>query len=373
MINNLQLKALELVQEVAFSPKNIEKVSELTAPEAARWAFTQKRLRKKGTSKFSQANKMFFTQEALEQASHEQVADYHTSLFPAEETVADLTCSIGADLIALAKRGAAIGYDLDPERIEYAKHNLEIHGLDVDVIHQDCLESGFCFDYAFVDPARRIGGRRTLDLTQFSPDPRLLAKHFESLKLGVIKLSPMLSDENLQSLGQSVQFLSHSGECKEALILAGSLAKKEPYSAVHIESGETIFSIDDNLNKQERPFKYIYEADPAAIRAHTLGTLCSRYSLTNLGNSNGYLTSEHIVDSVWLTGFEVVWDGSFHLKKIRKVLRELGGRIEVIKVRGPKIRPEDLIKKFSDLPGSALTLLLYQQNRQVLASIAKKV
>ena len=93
-----------------LTPKQLEK---RFGAEAARWASLQSDLRKKALAKFADGGQMLFDREALEQATHEAIAVYHASRFPAGEIVVDMTVGIGADLIALAARGPVIGFELD--------------------------------------------------------------------------------------------------------------------------------------------------------------------------------------------------------------------------------------------------------------------
>jgi hypothetical protein len=79
--------------------------------------------------------------------------------------------------------------------------------------------------------------------------------------------------------------------------------------------------------------EYLYEADPAAIRAHATGTLCDRYSLTPLGGSGGYLTGPEPVDSPWMKGFRVLGSGRFDLSSLRRMLRDLNSATPVLKQR----------------------------------------
>lgn len=105
--------------------KNIARIAAKYGEESAAWAFTQWSLRKRARVKFVAADEMYFTRNGLEQATHQAVAEYHGSRFPQGEMVADLTCGIGADTIALASRGPVIGYEIDAEAAWCARKNVE--------------------------------------------------------------------------------------------------------------------------------------------------------------------------------------------------------------------------------------------------------
>src|SRR3954453_5545799 len=62
-------------------------------------------LRERAAAKFSRAGQMFFTRDALEQATAEPVARQRATRFAGVSSVWDLCCSIGGDLIALAAPG----------------------------------------------------------------------------------------------------------------------------------------------------------------------------------------------------------------------------------------------------------------------------
>ncbi|HSH95893.1 MAG TPA: hypothetical protein VK968_17235, partial [Roseimicrobium sp.] len=261
-----RLEALELARGKRLSAGALERVARATDVESAAWAFSQWDLRSRAKTKFAKADEMLFVREALEQASHEAVAAYHASRFPYGALVTDMTTGIGADLIALAGRGPVVGFELDPERAAYARWNLAVYGLDGSVVVGDSVVSMPPVDYAFVDPARRVEGRRTLRLESFSPNVAHLRERLSTMKLGVIKLTPMLSDADLLSIGVGVEFVSFSRECREALVFLGSEAKPG-VSAVHLESGQRVLRCPPGETAVE-PGEFFFEADPAAIRAN---------------------------------------------------------------------------------------------------------
>jgi hypothetical protein len=332
VISAAQSEALDRARGLPASASNLERVARVTNPEAARWAFTQWSLRTQARRKFALADQMLFTREALEQATNEKIAAYHAARFPKEATVADLTAGIGADLIALAARGPAIGYETDEERARYAQHNLAVHGLDAEIRLQSCLDGCWEFRYALADPARRSAGRRTLDPDAFQPNPALLKDRMMGLDLGLMKLTPMLPDLFLDSLSPSRTFLSLRRECPEALLAFGG--KMAPgQTAVQVETQDMLDSSGADFEHRSDPLSYFFEADPAAIRAGCLPTLASRYELALLGDSNGYLTGATPVDSSWMTCYRVLACHSADIARTKRVLEELDAATPEVKSR----------------------------------------
>lgn len=331
-LSERRARALELAFGKPATPKEIARVAASCGDEDARWAFTQWTLRERARSKFALADEMLFTREALEQATHEAVAAYRASRFPAGAPVIDLTCSIGADLIALARRGPAIGFDLDAERLSHAAVNLAAHGLDGELKLADCLEEPWHAEYAFADPARRSAGRRTVDPEDFQPSPTALAERMIGMKLAAMKLTPMLRDDFLESLAGAVEFWSFGGECREAVVWLGSESERSEPCAIHVETGERLISGEEPY-ATEVVGGYLFEADPAAIRAHGLQTLCDQFDLSAWVDSNGYLTGDSPAESVWLKAYRVLADGRFDVKAVKAELKSLGSSTPVVKAR----------------------------------------
>jgi hypothetical protein len=354
MIDPQRLRALAMAKGLPLTPAQIARVAREVDEDSARWAFIQWDLRSRARAKFSRAGEMLFVREALEQATHENLAEYHASRFPEGALVADLTAGIGADLVALSRRGPVVGYELDPERAEYANWNAGQDGL---VKVEDSLTAAWDFDYAFADPARRVEGRRTLDPEDFSPNPVLLAERMKGLKLGGMKLSPLLPDPFLESLGPGLEFVSLAGECREALVWTGSESIPGRW-AVRAETGERL-EAEEATSHADEPGEFLYEADPAAIRAHCLGTLCRVYGLVALGDSNGYLSGPTTVHSPWLKGYRVLYHGRADSKATRQALRSLGADTPVLKQRGAKLDLPLLAKEFSSQGSLPVALAIW--------------
>ncbi len=341
----------------------IAKVTKATDSLSAGWAFAQWDLRKRAKVKFKNAQEMLFGKEALEQATHEAVALYHASLFPLGALVADLTTGIGADLIALLKRGPAVGYEIDAERALMARHNVEIHGLIPHVNEWDCLSAAWEFQYAFADPARRVAGRRTLNIEEFEPDPDQIVERFRDLNLGVMKLTPLLADDLLTTLGRRLEFISYGKECREVLAISGREVVPGRF-AIHLESGEALMSGEGAVSTSE-PGSFLYDVDPAAIRAHCVGNLARQWNLTPLGESVGYLTGGTLAVSPWLHRYKVVYAGRGDLKATRLAIRNLGGKVYEVKQRGVGADPANLMKQLSNEGKLPLSLVLWPDGRSV--------
>ena len=359
---DVRAKALELARGVSPTAANISRIAKQTSADAAAWAFSQWNLRKRAKARgFEKADQMLFSKEALEQATHPEIAKFHASRFPEGVLVADLTTGLGSDLVALAARGRAIGYDTNDSCGMFSLAHLIASGLEANatVSVGDSMSEGWKFEYAFADPSRRVDGRRTLNPDDFSPNPTQLAERMSALRLGLIKLSPILGDEFLDSLGTRVEFVSYGGECREALVFCGSQVVPGRF-AVLVEEKAYLPAAPPMLGSEEAS-TFIYEADPAAIRAHALGSIDNR--LLSLGDSNGYLTSDSELRSPWLTAYRVLQSGKFDLRSVKSRLTD-AGRV-VVKSRAPNVDVIRVSKALSGKGKKGAILALYPVGKSV--------
>lgn len=329
MIEERLLRALTLSTGLVPSASNLARVARETDDAAARWAFGQWALRERAKGRFPHPERLLYVREALEQATHLGLSAYHASLFPAGETVVDLTCGVGGDLLALAARGPVLGFERDPERAEYARWNLGALDLAGDVREGDGLAwlRKHGARYVFADPARRVEGRRTLDPSDFAPNPIEVADAARGGDLWAMKLSPMLADDFLSRLGPRVEFVSFGGECREALVQGGGVepgvwAVRPGLPPLRGES-----PIRGTSKRAERAEGWLHDADPAAVRAHALGS----FGLAPLGDAPGYLVGDRI-ESPWLRAYSVFDDVA--PKRLRVSLKNLGAAAPVLKQRG---------------------------------------
>jgi hypothetical protein len=339
-----QVRALDLSADCEPTPNNVLRVASQVGEEVARWAFTQWELRRRARAKFALADEMLFDRDGLEMATHERVAGYHASRFPVDEKVVDLACGLGGDLIALARRGPAVGYETDPVRAYYARHNLAVHGLVAEVVTGAADPVGLDWECAFLDPQRR--GTDGYG----EPDPRSLPEH---LKTVCVKLGTGLDiGQVVREVFPRVEAVSFGGECRELLSWKG---RAPGVFALHVECGEEL-PADPYPPVVLEPAQYLFHADPAVIKARCLGTLCSRLGLLALGDSDGYLTGPDAVDSPWLRAYRVAYHGAADRKRTQAALMELGSWVAEVKTRGAREAAEKIRAQFK--PGGHHPLVL---------------
>ena len=118
------------------------------------------------------------------------------------DIVLDAFCGIGGSAIGLARAGKkVITVDIDKDRIDMARHNAEIYGVQNRIIfhHDDCMNliKSTKFDSIYLDPPWQGPGYSKLEkfpLNAFEPDGKKLLKLVFSKTKYVVFTVPMNFD-----------------------------------------------------------------------------------------------------------------------------------------------------------------------------------
>ncbi|MCA9913837.1 MAG: methyltransferase domain-containing protein [Anaerolineae bacterium] len=333
-------------------------------PELVSAALTMARLRQKATAKFGDvAQELYFTEDALQQASDPLVRRYRAQNL-AGERVLDVCCGIGSDSLTFAQHGAEVmGLDFDPVRIAIAQHNADILGQDIQFRVQDVRESVFSgYDRIFYDPARRDEqGNRIYDVEQYIP-PLSLVKRWQAEQI-TVKLSPGVDLAQVESYGGGVEFISAGGDLKEAVLHIGAGFKDT--RAVLLD-GEVIFHWQRDSEEPDVPFAaphgWLCEPDASILRADLVRDVVAAFEGTMLDETIAYFCTDHFYYSPWLRSWEILDWMPFNLKKLRAYLREHSvGRVTV-KKRGFAMTPEEIIPRLK-LKGNESRLLIFTRHQ----------
>ena len=248
----------------------ITRLRKTYSPEQASAALTQARLRLKAVDKFGDlATRLFFTEDALQQASDPLIRAYRAQQMDSD-CVVDACCGIGADSLAFAQAGRSVlGLDINPIRVEIARHNSSVAGLSqarfevADVV--DAVPSAEC-ETVFFDPARRDGrGNRIYDVERYLP-PLSLINGWQKKRV-IVKLSPGVDLAQIEPYGGGVEFISVNGDLKEAVLWRD--ADWKGTKATLIADGEIHHwrrDFDPDVSLGE-PLGWLVEPDAALIRA----------------------------------------------------------------------------------------------------------
>jgi hypothetical protein len=320
-------------------------------PELARLALEVAILRQEAAEKFPFANQLFFTREALQQASAYAVSTYRCQRLRPFARLADLGCSVGSDTLALASLAPTLGIDLDGLRLAMARANLVALGLNqqASFLQADLRQSlplapdeGLAL---FFDPARRHQGRRVYSVRAYQPPLSVVRSWLPKFPALAVKISPGVNMEELRTYDAEVEFISLHGELKEAVLWFGPL--KTASSRATLLPGEHSLAVATGAPSRlslHEPKAYLYEPDPAVMRASLVASLGQSLGAAQLDEDIAYLTSDQALETPFARRWTVEDWFPFQLKRLREALRQRRVGHVVVKKRGSPLQPEALIR-----------------------------
>lgn len=305
-------------------------------------------LRRRAERKFSRAGAMFFTREALEQASGGDLSRHRAARFHGVGRIADLGCGIGGDTIALAEHAPVLAVDREELRLRMARENVAVnnpsHGARF--ILADVISPGIAGVpgagriAVYSDPSRREEGRRVFSVRRYDPPLEILSAwhaSFPALPL-CVKISPGVRWEEIEREDCEVEFVSLCGELKEAVLWYGPFRSAQR-RATMLPEGATLTDDARGSDAVSAPGRILYEPDPSVLRAGLVQQLAALLGAARIDPQIAYLTADVHVPSPWARAFPLEEVMPFSLKKLRAWLRERGvGRV-VVKKRGSPIEP----------------------------------
>lgn len=307
-------------------------------------------LRVEGSRKFPYADQMYFTREALEQASPHLVSAYRSERFQPFDHLLDLGCSIGSDSINMARFAPTTGVDLDPLRLAMAQANAAalLESPQVQVICAD-LTARLPFKATrqgglFFDPARRKQGLRTYSVADYSPRLEIINTWLPDFPAMGVKISPGVDKSEIAPYEAELEFISLKGELKEAVLWFGPL-KSGDRRATILPGPHTLVG-DDQQGRLplEEPGAFLYEPDPAVLRAGLVAELGGRLGAFQLDPDIAYLSGDNLEHTPFTRAWQVEDWLPFNVKRLREYLRARGVGKITVKKRGSPLQPEELIQ-----------------------------
>ena len=318
-------------------------------PDLVAAALTQQELRVAALAKFSRAEEMLFTRAGLEQASSEITSAHAAARYPAGGVVADLCCGIGGNLIGLGAGHRVLAVDLDPVSLAFARHNAGVYGVAdrLAAVRADVRSLALSGVHAaFVDPARRAGGRRLAAGRSEPPLGWCLDLAGRVAAVG-IKAAPGLPRE-LVPAGWEAEFVAVGRDLKEALLWSPVLATAATRATV-LPSGDTLAAAPgiahpgaaeapgtapDGDVPIAAPGAFLFDPSPAVTRAGLVEDLARRLGAWKIDPAIAFLSDDREHRSPFARTLRVLESAPWHERHFARRLRELGIGAADIRRRG---------------------------------------
>ena len=344
-----------------------EHVRAANGPELGPLALEQALLRERARAKHPRGAELWWSGPALEQASSHAVATHRARRFTGP--VLDLCCSVGGDLLALP--AGSVGVDLDEARLLLARANAEVLGAQVSLVRADVtalpLPPG---GDVFVDPARRMGGRRVFDPRAYAPPLDTVLSWRDRVRSLGVKVAPGIDHEALPD-DLEVEIVSLRGDVKEAVLWAGQARRGHSRSATLLPAGHVL--LDDPVPPLavRPPGPWLMEPDGAVVRAHLVAQAAHQVGGWLLDETIAYVAAEARIPTPYGAWFEVLEVLPFGLKPLRERLRAHDAGMLVVKKRGTAVEP-DVLRKQLKLTGSReVTVVLTRSAGRQIAMVVR--
>lgn len=342
----------------------------------------QSELRARARQKFSDAERVFFTDLGLQQATSQRVADYKASLLPSDGVIADLCCGIGGDLMSIAEAHQTIGYDRDPISAWLAQANLERTNRNGQVVSADVTPQVLTDVAAWhLDPDRRPAGHRTTCVDLHQPNAACMDALLAACPDALIKLAPAADLPTHWRTHAQAEWIGADRECKQLLVRFGRFAERlGRRSATILARDQAPFRFHsradaksaDEIAFADTVHRYVFEPHAAVLAAGLADEFASAHNLQRLNRGVAYFTSEHPV----MQGgniYETLADLPFDSRNVRALLRKNQWRVTEVKKRGTQHEPATILRELRCRDGDPVTLLIFPRGDNVKAIIARRV
>jgi SAM-dependent methyltransferase len=348
-----------------------EAVRDAAGPELGPLALDQALLKERARAKHSRGAELWWTGEALEQSSAEQVARWRAARY--DRPVLDLGCGVGGDLLALAAaHGSATGVDLDEARLLLAAENARVLGVDVALVRADMTRLALSGGSVFVDPARRSGGRRVFSARAYSPPLDLVASWLPGLRSLGVKTAPGLADDDVPD-GFEVEVVSLGGDVKEAVLWGGEARRGAARSATLLPGRHVLRDDPVPTPAVRPPGRWLLEPDGAVVRAHLVAQVAALTGGWLLDATIAYVSADEPVPTPYGRWYEVLETFPFSLKPLRERLRAHDAGPLVVKKRGTAVEP-DVLRRQLKLTGSReVTVVLTRSAGKQIVLVVRPV
>jgi len=254
---------------------SIERLRRQWPADLVRVALELSAARRKARRKFPDRDDLLTDVSGIEQATSATVADHKAARFEEAEvdSVIDLCCGIGGDLMSLARVCEAEGVERSAVRCWMAERNAGCKVRCADVEGIDLRSEVFHFDPSRRQEASGSSGRRTYRLDDYIPGKVFLEKLLAHCPDGAVKLGPGVEIETLPGVGDGeLEVINEAGALVQAVLWRGRLAFRpgmrtatrlpEGIQVSGVVTADSASGVQGAMNSGSLE-NYLFEADPA--------------------------------------------------------------------------------------------------------------
>jgi hypothetical protein len=354
-----------------------QRLSKHFPAKLTRAAIEQVLLRQRAQEKFSSAQRMYFTREALEQATPEPIALHRATRFSDFTLLFDLGCGIGGDTLTMAKTKPVVAVDHEWIRVLLLKANAQALGFEnrVKPLCADLANFAWSFPKGaavFLDPSRRTDTRRSASVEDYQPPLRSMLTKLETLNAVAVKISPAVTWEEISTLDCEIEFVSLKTKLKEATLWFRAL-KSVKRRATILPGSHTLTGAQEPDLDVVPPRRYLYEPDPAVLRAKLVRTLGETLQASLIDPTIALLTSDRLLFTPFARTHRVLDVLPFGLKRLRAALRARDVGEVILKKRGSAVDTSLFMRQLKLRGENQATVLLTRAQKRHVSILIEQV
>lgn len=364
-------------------PDSLGAASRLRAicpPDRAAAVLDQASLRRRARAKMGpDADRLFWTAHGLEQATRPAVAGRRAARFVTlgAREVVDLGCGCGSDALAFVRAGLAVtAVDADPVTAVLAEANLGTPRVlcgDAEALAPALLADA---PAVFCDPSRRTAAGRTWRVEDFTPSWGFVTGLLDGSRVACAKLGPGLPHALIPDAVEA-EWVSVQGDLVEAALWAGPGTTPGRRRAVVHSASTGVHELTRDAALPQPPVEpvgeYVYEPDPAVIRAGLIPAVAESLKAWRLHDGVAYLTADAHADTPFATAFRVEESLPYAEKALRAWVRDRHIGVLEIKKRGIDVDPAALRKRLRPQGPNQATLILTPTPKGAIALVVSRL
>ncbi|MEM9545723.1 MAG: hypothetical protein AAGA77_07110 [Bacteroidota bacterium] len=309
--------------------------------------------------------------ESLEQASSEQTAQFKSKLIEGKSFI-DLTGGMGIDTYLLGKNFQSCMYvEPNTDLHSTTKMNFAELGFDqCDTFNGTCEAyldwNSKKYDWAYIDPSRRIDGTRKTSIANYEPNIVSLKQKLNEVADNIlIKLSPMQDISECVNVLENVHqiwVISVKNDVKELLLHLKNEYRSSPLiSAVDLCDREELeFSHWFNERICEidfsTPKKYLYQPAAALIKSQLQDRHAEQLGLEKLHSNTQLFTSDKYADKYFGKVFLIKENIKLNKKNLKKALPQMKANIVT---KNFPLNPTQIAQRYKLKEGGKEFLIAY--------------
>lgn len=317
--------------------------------------FEMAKCRIKSSKKFPSQN-IFFDEYGLRYATPPIVAQYRAKRIESD-SIADVSCGVGAQLIFFAKNAEVTGIEIDSYRAKMAILNMEINGIkNYEIIEGDCLDENIVkridANAIFSDPSRKENEKKRR-METLMPNPLKIYEIYKKKAEKIaFELPPQISRKEISIKGEK-EYTSLNFTLNRLALYTDELALCN-VSAVSLPSEEKVNDEDEKarLIFSEKILEFIYEIDTTVVKAglvsNLFGKICFDGNLLKIEKRRSLATSSLPYNSSFFKRYKLISICSFNFSEINRILKSIDAKKAILRM---KIEPKNywnIRKKIED-------------------------